>query len=331
MNRQSQLTAATGAYTDLNHLIRLRLNAKDIQLLPQKKALSSMAGPNRTHFRGRGIDFSEVRVYQPGDDIRNIDWRVTARNGKPHTKLYQEERERPVIVSVDQSTSMYFGSQCCFKSVLAAELGAYIAWAALNNGDRVGGSVFSDTTVTTKASAKGFYEHHEVKPKRNHHSVLQLIKYIHQANQQLKPKVQIPFQTTSKLASATKNLMQMTRPGSAIFLVSDFNDFDEATEKHLFQLSQHNDVTCLYTYDAMEKKLPPAGQYAVTNGVETFNISTYQTSTRQAYQSQFDEKLALLQNRLGRMGVHLIPVATHESPLAVLTHFFSSASKRKKR
>lgn len=320
MNRQSQLTPATGAYTDLNHLIRLRLNAKDIQLLPQKKALSSMTGPNRTHFRGRGIDFSEVRVYQPGDDIRNIDWRVTARSGKPHTKLYQEERERPVIISVDQSTSMFFGSQYCFKSVLAAELGSYIAWAALNNGDRVGGSVFSDG-----------YEHHEVKPKRSHHSVLQLIKYIHQANQQLSAKAPNSFSAPAKLASATKNLMQMTRPGSAIFLISDFSDFNEACEKHLYQLSQHNDVTCLYTYDAMEQQLPPAGQYAITNGVDTFNISTHQAATRQAYQNQFDEKLATLQNRLGRMGVHLIPVATHESPLAVLTHFFSSASKRKKR
>lgn len=331
MNRQSQLTPASGAYTDLNHLIRLRLNAKDIQLLPQKKALSSMAGPNRTHFRGRGIDFSEVRIYQPGDDIRNIDWRVTARSGKPHTKLYQEERERPVILSVDQSTSMFFGSQYCFKSVLAAELGAYIAWAALNNGDRVGGSVFSDSVISDKTSKNDVYEHHEVKPKRSHHSVLQLIKLIHQANQQLSPKSQPPLKTASKLASATKNLMQMTRPGSAIFIISDFNDFDEASEKHLYQLSQHNDVTCLYTYDAMEQQLPPAGQYAVTNGVESFNISTHQASTRQAYQNRFDEKLASLQNRLGRTGVHLIPVATHESPLAVLTHFFSSASKRKKR
>ena len=115
---------ARGAYLELNELIALRFPAKQLKLGRKKRALSNLAGPNKTNFRGRGIDFEEVRRYQPGDDIRTIDWRVTARTGSAHTKLFREERERPVLVVVDQRSSMFFGSSHCFKSVLAGQLAA---------------------------------------------------------------------------------------------------------------------------------------------------------------------------------------------------------------
>ena len=127
-----------GAYISQAELINARFAAKDIKLHQRRKALSLLAGPNKTNFRGRGLDFEEVRAYQAGDDIRTIDWRVTARTGKAYTKLFQEERERPVLIVSDQRQPMFFGSQHCFKSVSACYLSALLAWSGLNNGDRVG-------------------------------------------------------------------------------------------------------------------------------------------------------------------------------------------------
>ena len=150
---------AHGVYAELADLIALRYGARNLQIGKRKRALSVLAGPNKSNFRGRGIDFEEVRGYQPGDDIRTIDWRVTARTGSAHTKLFREERERPVLLVVDQRNSMFFGSQHCFKSVLAAQLASLLAWSALNNGDRVGGLVFNDN------------QHREFRPRRSRNRI----------------------------------------------------------------------------------------------------------------------------------------------------------------
>jgi uncharacterized protein (DUF58 family) len=157
---------AKGAYTRLSDLINLRFPARQLQLTRKKRALSVLAGPNKSNFRGRGIDFEEVRSYQPGDDIRTIDWRVTARTGSAHTKLFREERERPVLVVVDQRASMFFGSSHCFKSVLAAQLAGLLAWSALDSGDRIGGLVFNDE------------EHRDIRPRRSRKTALALMSHV---------------------------------------------------------------------------------------------------------------------------------------------------------
>ncbi|MFT6038708.1 MAG: hypothetical protein ACI9TP_001500, partial [Candidatus Azotimanducaceae bacterium] len=134
-----ELPVRGGAYTDIRELIRLRHGSKEIDIVTSAKARHPLSGLLSSNFRGRGIDFAEVRTYEPGDDVRTIDWRVTARTGAPHTKLFQEEKERPVLILVDQSQPMFFGSRVAFKSVIAAEVGALLAWTALTRGDRVGG------------------------------------------------------------------------------------------------------------------------------------------------------------------------------------------------
>ena len=153
---------ARGAHVELDDLIAMRFPARQLRLARRNRALSALAGPNKSNFRGRGIEFEEVRNYQPGDDIRSIDWRVTARTGSAHTKLFQEERERPVLVAVDQRSNMFFGSSHCFKSVLAAQLAGLLAWSALDAGDRVGGLVFNGAT------------HRELRPRRSRKAVLAL-------------------------------------------------------------------------------------------------------------------------------------------------------------
>ena len=115
-----------------------------LEIGTKKRASSLMAGTQRSPFKGRGINFEEVRRYQPGDEIRHMDWRVTARTGEPHLKLFQEERERPVIFVVDFTASMFFGTRVAFKSVIAARVATLLAWAALARGDRVGSLIFSE-------------------------------------------------------------------------------------------------------------------------------------------------------------------------------------------
>ena len=115
---------ARGAHAALEDLIALRFPARQLRLARRNRALSVLAGPNKSNFRGRGIDFEEVRSYQPGDDIRSIDWRVTARTGSAHTKLFREERERAVMLAVDVGAHMQFGTRGTFKNIQAARAAA---------------------------------------------------------------------------------------------------------------------------------------------------------------------------------------------------------------
>lgn len=303
------LPAGSGAYSEIEDLISLRHAARDLKLSIQRRALSSLAGPNRANFRGRGIDFEEVRLYQPGDDIRSIDWRVTARSGKPHTKLFREERERPTLLLIDQRASMFFGSQCCFKSVLAARLSALLSWAALSNGDRVGGLVFNDQ------------QHQEVRPKRSRNAVLQLLNQVHHYNHLLK-KEQLGEDKTLSLNDVASDLLRIAKPGSAIFFISDLNGFNEDTEKLFFHISRHNDMTVLFPYDELENKLPSKGYYNFSNGQRRFRLFTGDKQLRQRYEQRFSQHYQHLQDRLGRLGIALIPVATHDSPLSTLQRYF---------
>ncbi len=306
---------ARGAYTQLNQLIQLHLCAKDFNLFARRKSDSLLAGPNRTNFRGRGVDFEEVRIYQPGDDIRTIDWRVTARTQKPHTKLYREERERPVLIVVDQRRSMFFGSQVAFKSVVAAEVASILAWAALFRSDRIGGLIFND------------HSHDEIRPKRSKQTVLQLLNTVDQYNHKLN-REQLPVNANA-FTDITEYLRRVAKPGCAIFLVSDFEGINADAQKHLYHLSKHCDVHAIFVFDQMERNLPKPGQYTVTDGQQRFRLYTGQKSLRENYQKRFQHKLATLQDSLGRLSIPVIPLATHESVSETLQLYFGKRGSRR--
>jgi len=136
----------------LGELIALRRELRGNPLRPRRAVRGLLAGAHHSRFRGRGMDYLESRLYQPGDDIRNLDWRVTARSGKAHTKLYQEERERPVVVLVDLGPGMFFATRGRFKSVIAARAASFLGWSAVAHGDRIGALLFNG-------------EHRELKPR----------------------------------------------------------------------------------------------------------------------------------------------------------------------
>ncbi len=309
-----------GAYIELHDLISARFSAKDLKLQQRRKALSLLAGPNKTNFRGRGIDFEEVRAYQPGDDIRTIDWRVTARSGKAYTKLFQEERERPLLVVTDQRQPMFFGSQHCFKSVTACYLSALITWSGLQNSDRVGGLVF------------GNQRQQEIRPRRSRQSALALMHLMLEFNRALTRDSGLELSPAQRLEETLVELRRIARPGSAIYFISDFVGFNEGDNlKHLHQLSRHCEITGLFIYDPLEKALPPAGQYTVTDGQQRNLIHTGGNQTRQRYSQHFDDKLQQLHQQLGKLGIPLIEVGTEQAPLQRLLRYYGSSQQPGKR
>ena len=302
-----------GAYIELDSLIASRFSAKDLKINQRRQALNLLAGPNKSNFRGRGIDFEEVRIYQPGDDIRSIDWRVTARSGRPHTKLFSEERERPLMVVTDQRQGMFFGSQNCFKSVLACYVSSLIAWSALQQGDRVGGLVFGNS------------EQHEIRPRRNRKSILALMHLMLELNHQLSRDSGIDAQPEQQLENCITDLRRIVRPGTAIFLVSDFSGFEnELVQKHLHQLSRHCEITAISIHDPMEKELPPPGQYTVTNGSKRNQINTSDRQLRANYRNHFLSRERELKAFLGKLGIPLIEIGTHQAPLKKLLNYYGS-------
>ena len=160
---ESRITGPTGAIVTAEALIASRFAARFVDVTGQSRALANLAGMRRARQRGRGVEFDEVRAYAAGDDVRAIDWRVTARSGSPHTKLFHEDREQPILVAADLRASMKFGSKCCFKSVLLAHVGAVALWSGLQAGERIGGAVLGDNTL------------HDTCPKRSQHAVLSMI------------------------------------------------------------------------------------------------------------------------------------------------------------
>lgn len=304
---------ARGAYTTLEDLIALRFPARQLRLARRNRALSALSGPNKSNFRGRGIDFEEVRSYQAGDDIRSIDWRVTARTGDAHTKLFREERERPVLLAVDQRQGMFFGSSHCFKSVLAAHLASLLCWAALDGGDKVGGLVFSDRA------------HREIRPRRSRRTVLALLSEIHAYNTALPADTDAP---RDSFAGMLANLRRIVRPGSSLYLVSDFRGVEtDSARKHLYQLAQHAEVTAIACNDPLEATLPRAGQYAVTDGERRSELNTASRQLRRQYRDIHTARQERLKEITGRLGIPVIAASTDGAPFSVLQIYYGNTRR----
>lgn len=310
---------AKGAKTKLANLIGLRFGAARLNLFAKTRAQSALAGSVKSHFRGRGLDFEEVRHYQAGDDTRTIDWRVTARTGNAHTKLFREERERPVFVAVDQRRSMAFGSQRCFKSVQAAEIASLLSWAALKRSDRIGGLVFNDES------------HEEVRPKRSQNAILQLLHKIDDFNNQLiNSAANSPPNTkfNEQINTISHELRQIARHGSAVFIVSDFHGFNEDGVKQLYQLKRHNDVTAIIVSDPMEHRLPLTGGSVLTDGKKRFPINLTSKRLRQEFATKADERRQRLKQSFIQYGIPSIDISTQDDAQQLLEQYYGKRKRR---
>jgi len=282
-------------------------------------AKARLAGGHLSPIKGRGMEFSECRQYQPGDDIRSIDWRITARTGKTYSKLFSEEKERPVYVLLDLSSSMYFGSQYRLKSVQACHLTALLAWATKHKSDRVGGIII------------GAFGHKELKPQRQQRGIMQLLSEtvtlhnaqltMSQAEREDVAHVSTGEKAAPKesLASALTRLRILCKTGSHIMIISDFLHLDDKAQKQLALLKRHNEIEAWQIYDPLELSLPSISgdvQLAVSNGQQQGFISPGNADSRQKYQQHADIKQQALRQIMNRYGIRHHRISSGESLLS---------------
>ena len=300
--RKTGATATTDARTaavqvDSDELIRLRLQARDLRLDSHQPARSVIAGSHDSRFRGRGMDYLESRGYQPGDDIRSMDWRVTARSGRAHVKVYQEERERPVVTMIDLGAGMFFATRGAFKSVIAARAATLVGWAAVRNHDRIGALLFNG-------------RHKELRPLGGQRGVLRLVRELVKATDpalipQLAPGAH-------HLDEALIRLRRVARPGSLIFIFSDFYGIGDNTRRHLLELRRHNDVLACQIVDALELEPPPPGRYPISDGRHFSVLDTVSARHRQAYRDYFASHHRQVQELTARCSVPLLQLSTDD-------------------
>tara|TARA_Y100000389_G_C17470958_1_gene530756 strand:- start:2531 stop:3472 length:942 start_codon:yes stop_codon:yes gene_type:complete len=264
-------------------------------------------------FRGRGMEFDESRPYQPGDDPRSIDWRVTARSSFAYTKLFREERERPVFVVTDFRSSMDFATRGCFKSVNAAKAAALIAWSAHHRGDRLGGLIFGDKL------------HCELKPRLGRKSAL---RFIHNLIEIKNWRNESTHEASHSFTKAMAALRRVSRPGSLVVIISDFNGFSRASQSHLSNVARHNDVFIIFMHDPIEKILPPPGHYRIVAPSEELEINTSSKAARRNYENKFINKEQNLKKFCRRYGIHLMSISTDDNPVTALQSALGKRSNK---
>lgn len=261
-----------GVHLDLPQLLQYQHHTYLLDLAPKQVIQSKLAGSYLARSKGRGMEFDEVRHYQPGDDVRTIDWRVTARTGKVHTKLFREEKERPVFVLTDLSPGMHFGSVLLTKAVQAAHLAALIGWHARARGDKFGGVLFNGQQIR------------ELKPASRSVSVL---RYLQQLLELSKPPApHIAHQVS--LADAVGQLRRLVRPGSLIYVISDFFTLDANVLRHLQSMRLHNEIRLCQISDPLEQKLPDdvAGLLSLQTADVPVQLDVTPQQVKQHYQQQ---------------------------------------------
>ena len=260
------------------------------------------SGLHQTKIRGRGIDFVEARNYQAGDDIRHMEWRVTARTGRPHVKVYQAERERPVLLLVDFNPSMFFGSRIAYKSVVASHLAALIAWSAAQQGDKVGGLIFSAD------------KHQELIPKGRQAGVLPLLAHLSAYSQGVNNQ---PPENPNSFNQALKRAQYLAKHGTTLAIISDFYQIDEQSERLLKLISAHNDVIAYQISDPLELSPPEPGLYGISDGQTDLWLDTRKEASRQSDQAYCDSRDQQIQSLCQRARVHYhqLTAATALGPL----------------
>lgn len=302
----SQLDTAQAARKDgdnrvhvsLHHLLRLRHQATGYSFLPQQPVHSVLAGRYASRLRGRGLNFEEIRRYLPGDDLRAMDWKVTARTRKPHVRVYTEERDRAVLLVVDQRVHMFFGSRDRMKSVVAAECAALAAWRALDVGDRVGAIVFNDQEIQ------------EIRPQRSKATVMAILQAMVRMNHQLRADSPIPTRP-EQLNDALEKAGRLARHDHLVIPISDFLGVDANTTRWTTRLARQNDVLGILTFDPLREN-PPAGggQGAVTDGRLQLELDFGNATLRRRIAEDYRREHEAIRTALRKLSAPLLPIRT---------------------
>ncbi|GAM75201.1 hypothetical protein JCM19241_1544 [Vibrio ishigakensis] len=258
--------------------------AVGLSFLPQLKSGTVLSGRHQSLFRGRGLNFEELRHYQKGDDIRNLDWKVTLRTGKPHVRSYTEEKDRNVLLCIDQSASMFFASNQVMKSVVAAEVAALSGWSILSDNDRVGISLRSSKSIQT------------FKSQRSRGHLLHALKSVHQANHSL--SVGSTDSEEVSMSHWLASIERMASKNTTIVIISDWLDIKEADLDKVKQLQIHNDLLAVRVSDPMEKTIP-SSNWVMGDGELQLSITEESKITKanlglEAHHNKREEQLTRL-------------------------------------
>ena len=307
-----------GAYVSVDNLVALESIATDLTFLRKAPVRRFLAGRHESRMRGRGLSFEELRTYMPGDDVRTIDWRVTARTGQPFVRVYNEEKDRPALIVVDQRTNMFFGSRRSMKSVAAAEVAALCAWRVMTLGDRVGGVVFNDV------------KQEAVRPHRSRGAVIRFAETISIQNNALSADSDIE-RSPGQLNAVLGSVAALARHDHLIIVVSDFDGHGPETRDLLLRMSVANDVIAVLVYDPFLLDLPRQGEMVVSGGALQAELQFGRGNVRDAVDSFARNRGRELLSWQEEMGLPMLPVSAAEEVAPQLRTLLGQLAWRQRR
>ncbi len=298
---------------DIAHLRALETRAKALRFLPRQPVHSVLNGRHASRLRGRGLNFEELRGYLPGDDIRAIDWKVTARAGEPYIRVMTEERDRPTLIVVDQRMSMFFGSVLNMKSITAAEAAALSAYRIFDQGDRVGGIVFTDDKIA------------EIKPARSRATLSRFVAILAEANAQL--HAEAPKTNPIRLTDVLRAVARIAPRDHLIVVLSDFDVIDAETERLVSGLSRRNDLILGLITDPFAKDLPRDLSLIISDGALQAEIKTSDSIQHAALREFASARVAQVLDWQRRFGVPVLPLTAAEETLPQIRHLMGLGPK----
>jgi len=307
MPDRDQASVDPRIYSTFAHLRSLAGPSRRLSFMPRQPARSILNGRHASRLRGRGLNFEELREYRPGDDIRTIDWKVTARRGEPYVRIYTEERDRPALLVVDQRMSMFFGTRHAMKSVVAAEAAAIAAHRILAQGDRVGGIVFGDAKMR------------EFRPRRSHGAVHALLLEISAMNEALRadsPRVESPMSLNAPLERAAR----IARHDHLVLVFSDFDQIDERTRRLVTGLAKSNDVFLFVVADPIAMDIPAGRRFVASDGELQMALDTSSSAARREIEAMTSGRLARILDWQKELGIPVLPLTAAEDALPQLRH-----------
>lgn len=304
-------------YLSLAHLRGLQGAARGLSFLPRQPSASVLNGRHASRLRGRGLNFEEMRDYLPGDDIRSIDWKATARTGSPHVRVFTEERDRPALLVVDQRMSMYFGSQRNLKSVTAAEAAAIAAFRILDAGDRVGGIVFDDTDIQ------------EFVPKRSQRTVYAFLESVVERNQALHADKQVTPEPGG-LNRVLQSVRRIAYHDHLVLVFSDFDGIDDTTRRRLSGIATHNDVLLFLVHDPLGWGVHSDERAVVGDGAMQAEIDFGSSTTRDAVSRETAGRLETILQWQTEINLSVLPLSAGEETLPQLRKLLASSAPRRR-
>jgi len=305
----------TRIHVDLPHLRALEGRAQRIRFLPRQPARSVLNGRHASRLRGRGLNFEELRDYLASDDVRTIDWKVTARTGTPHVRVYTEERDRPTLIVVDQRMSMFFGSVMYMKSVTAAECAALTAFRIFDQGDRVGGIVFGDTTLA------------EIRPGRGRRTLTAFLTALGDANGLL--NADRPPTTPMTMNRVLQSVARLAPRNHLVLLFSDFDEIDETTHRLVAGLSRRNDLVLVLVSDPYVDEVPPDVKIVVSDGVLQAEVDTGDSRIYRRLKDMAQGRLAQVLDWQRQLGVPVLPLTTAQDSVDQMRRLMGLAAQRR--